>query len=117
MVLPSTMRWCPEISTGFSNSVRAALGSFRASRRTTPGLPVRLIARPLRGRIAHTQVARHAEEDFSLAKWFKSEVIKACALHVTLRSISKRGYGGDLYLRPAVQLANPLCRFRATQLR
>ena len=33
------------------------------------------------------------------------------------RSICSGGYSGDLYLRPAVQLANPPCRFRATQLR
>jgi hypothetical protein len=36
---------------------------------------------------------------------------------ITLRSIRSRGYGGDLYLRPSIQLANPPCRFRATQLR
>jgi hypothetical protein len=63
-------------------------------------------------------VTRRAQEDFVLTKWLESEVIKACAHHlITIRNICSPGYGGDLYLRPAVQLANPPCRFRATQLR
>ena len=62
-------------------------------------------------------MARHAEEYFCLPKWLESEVIKARAYHlITIRGIGNRGYSSDLYLRPAVQLANPPCRFRATQL-
>lgn len=62
-------------------------------------------------------MARHAEEDFCVAKWLESDVVKACAPHsLTLRSICSRGYGGDFDVRAAVQLANPLCRFRAIQL-
>ena len=60
---------------------------------------MRLIFRPVRRRIAHTQVARHAKEDFCLAKWLEREVVKACAYYpITLRSVCRRGYGGDLYV-------------------
>ncbi len=78
----------------------------------------RFISNRIRGQIAHAQVARHAEEDFCLAKWLESAVIKARAHHFfTRRGICSRGDGGDLYLRPAVQLANPPRRFRSTQFR